>query len=60
MNFLFGGADNPLEKENFQVKDLVKYHGNNPVAASNAIAQFNEKFGKEWASIDSFETFNEK
>ena len=27
MNFLFGGSENPIEKERFQVKELVEYHG---------------------------------
>lgn len=27
MNFLFGGRENPIEKERFQVKELVEYHG---------------------------------
>ena len=27
MNFLFGGRENPIEKERFQVKELIEYHG---------------------------------
>lgn len=52
---LFGGADDPLEKENYKVKDLVNFYGNNHVDASNAIAGFKEKLLKEWSSINGFQ-----